>query len=194
MPIYGQSALKGIAADLETQSLTGSYWRQLVGLRRKFISARELGRDGPERGTYVRLAYDVWELQEGPYQPDARARVPKVLRWLARRVGVAGELQRRPPYPFCYRAFISAQPERNREAIRCLLIASPRHSVVSFLIFWVLPVSARTEPCPTFSKSARFLTSDSASPTPAICARGVQEPLDDCRAGRIHKIRETVHP
>jgi hypothetical protein len=66
-------------------------------------------------------------------------------------------------------------------------------TLVPMPILWVLPISVRTEPCLTFSMGARFLTSDSASPTPAICARGMQEPLYNCRAGRILKIRETVH-
>ena len=40
-------------------------------------------------------------------------------------------------------------------------------------IFWVLPISTRTEPCLTFSKRACFLASDSASPMAAICSRGM---------------------
>jgi hypothetical protein len=60
--------------------------------------------------------------------------------------------------------------------------------------FWILPISTRTDPCLTFSNRARFLTSDSASPMAAICVRSMQKPLYECRAGRIRKIRETVHP
>jgi len=38
-------------------------------------------------------------------------------------------------------------------------------------IFCVLPISTRTEPCRTLSKTACFLSSDSASPMAAICSR-----------------------